>query len=363
MFIISRSCDRACLRAQDPLKVADNLRDRLKWLLIEAKLNRKLGSRGVRLHESRTMPTRHTSADRIRREPAAYEENRVVSPQERVGALTFLQTLAAEVSEGNVNLPCFPDVVIRIRQALEDPDTRVAQAVRIVGAEPRLAARLLQTANSAIFNPSGKPITELRTAITRLGNRLVQSSAMAFAVQQLRLTPALRSIGKPLKTLWEESVAVASICQVVARRTAVNPDEAFLTGLLHGIGRLYIMVRTAGGSQGMRIDRSLLELIDGWHPSIGKAVLENWGFSEAMAEAVANQHQYDYGGKTPPDHTDVLIVGVVLARAMRDPSGAREADIANIKSFGRLSLTPQECRSVLRHTTHQIGALRSSLGC
>jgi HD-like signal output (HDOD) protein len=280
-----------------------------------------------------------------------------------VGALTFLQNLATEVSEGNVNLPCFPDVVIRIRQALEDPNTRVGQAVRIVGAEPRLAARLLQTANSAIFNPSGKPVTELRTAITRLGNKVVQSSAMAFAVQQLRLTPALRSLAKPLKSLWEESVAVAAICQVLARRTAVNADEAFLTGLLHGIGRLYIMVRTVGGTQTTPIDASLLELIDGWHPSIGKAVLENWRFSEAMAAAVGNQYQYDYGGKSPPDHTDVLVVAVVLVQAMRDPAGVRDEDIATIRSFGRLALTPSECRSILRHTEHQIGALRSALGC
>jgi HD-like signal output (HDOD) protein len=286
-----------------------------------------------------------------------------VSPEERVSGFTFLQSLATEVSEGSVNLPCFPDVVIRIRQALEDPDTRIGQAVRIVGTEPRLAARLLQTANSVVFNPSGKQVTELRTAITRLGNRVVQSSAMAFAVQQLRLTPALRSIAKPLKSLWEESIAVAAICQVVSRRTTVNADEAFLAGLLHGIGRLYIMVRTASAPQAVAIDRSLLELIDGWHPSIGKAVLENWGFSEAMADAVGNQQQNDYGGKSAPDHSDVLIVGVVLAQSMRDPSGVRDAEVGMIKSFGRLALTPDECRSVLRHTEHQIGALRSALGC
>ncbi len=286
-----------------------------------------------------------------------------MSVEERAAALAFLQELAGELSKGNVNLPCFPDVVIRIRQALEDPNTRVGQAVRIVGAEPRLAARLLQTANSVLFNPTGKPVTELRTAITRLGNKVVQSSAMAFAVQQLRLTPALRSIGKPLKSLWEESVAVAAICQVIARRTAVNSDEAFLAGLLHGIGRLYIMVRTADGPSPSPSEGSLLELIDGWHPSIGKAVLENWGFSEAMAEAVGNQCEYDYGGKSAPDHTDVLVVGVVLARAMRDPAGLRDDDVASIRAFGRLSLTPAECQSVLRHTEHQIGALRSALGC
>ncbi len=309
------------------------------------------------------MPTRSLSADRPRPPPVVYGASRTVSPQEHTGGLAFLQSLAAEVSSGCVNLPCFPDVVIRIRQALEDPETRVAQAVRIVGAEPRLAARLLQTANSVVFNPSGRQVTELRTAITRLGNRVVQSSAMAFAVQQLRVSPALRSIAKPLKSLWEESMAVAAICQVVARRTSVNPDEAFLTGLLHGIGRLYIMVRTASARQAMRIDLSLLEMIDGWHPSIGQAVLENWGFSEAMAEAVGHQQQHDHGGKSPPDHTDVLVVAVVLAQAMRDPSGIRDADVAMIKSFGRLALTPDQCRSVLRHTEHQIGALRSVLGC
>jgi len=280
-----------------------------------------------------------------------------------MGALEFLQHLAAEVSQGNVNLPCFPDVVIRIRQALGDPETSVGKTVRIVGAEPRLAARLLQTANSVVFNPSGKPVTELRTAIARLGNRLVQSAAMAFAIQQLRIAPSLRAIGKPLKALWEESVAVASICQVVARRTEVNPDEAFLAGLLHGIGRLYIMVRAADGGNAVRMDDSLLEMIDGWHPAIGKAVLENWGFSEPMAEAVSNQYEYDRGGKSPPDYTDVLVVGVVLAQALRDPAGVRDEDVAKVRSFQRLTLTPEECRSVLKHTEHHIGSLRAALGC
>jgi hypothetical protein len=78
-------------------------------------------------------------------------------PEERAAALSFLQNLASEVSEGTIDLPCFPDVVIRISQALTDPKTTSDQAVTIVGAEPRLAARILQTANSAAFNTTGKP--------------------------------------------------------------------------------------------------------------------------------------------------------------------------------------------------------------
>jgi HD-like signal output (HDOD) protein len=310
----------------------------------------------------RTPPKAAAPAGRAQTGASSNTKPRVASAQDSASALAFLQELAQEVSTGNVNLPCFPDVVVRIRRALDDPATHLTQTVKIVGAEPRLTARLLQTANSAVFNPGGKPVTELRTAITRLGTRLVQSSAMAFAVQQMRMAPVLRSIGKPLKAVWEDSIAVASICQVIARRTTVNPDQAFLTGLLHGIGRLYIMVRAASKPDKMRSDRSLLEMIDSWHPAIGKAVLENWGFPEGMSEAVANQQDIDYGSKAAPDHADVLIVSVVLAAALQ-PGPARSIQIGQIKSFRRLGLTAEECRSVLRHTQHHIGALRSALGC
>jgi HD-like signal output (HDOD) protein len=212
-----------------------------------------------------------------------------------------------------------------------------------------------------VFNPSGKPVADLKTAITRLGTRLVQSSAMAFAVQQMRMAPVLKSIGRPLKSLWEESISVASICQVIARRTQVNPEEAFLTGLLHGIGRLYIIVRAASDPKKLGATRSLAELIDAWHPAIGKAVLENWGFGEAIAGAVGSQQDYYYGSKSV-DHTDILVVSLVLSAALR-PGAARTINVAPIKSFGRLGLKSEDCRNVLRYTAQHVGALRSALGC
>lgn len=284
------------------------------------------------------------------------------SPEQRAAALLFLTELAGELSGRSVNLPCFPNVVIRIRQALADPHARITETVKIVGAEPRLAARLLQAANSAAFNPSGKPLKDLRAAIARLGHRAVQSSAMAFAVQQLRLAPSLRSIANQLHALWQESIAVASICQVLARRTAVSPDEAFLTGLLHGIGRLYIMVRAVGKSQNFLSDPGFMDMVDGWHPAIGKAVLENWGFSQTMSEAVSLQGEYDLGRKSSPDLTDVLVVSVVLALLLQQPA-PRTVTMDGIPSFQRLRLTAQDCAEILKHTEYQLESLHSTLGC
>jgi HD-like signal output (HDOD) protein len=284
-----------------------------------------------------------------------------VNPDERASALAFLGSLAAEVSKGAVNLPCFPEVVMRVRKALAAPDVGLTEIIKIVGTEPRLAARLLQAANSAAFNPAGKHLTDLRAAITRLGHRPVQSAAMSFAVNQMRLAPALRAISKPLNVLWEQSISVAAICQVVARRTRVSPEEAFLTGLLHGIGCLYIMVRSVGQSDKLYQDPAFVEMIASWHAAIGKAVLENWGFDAHMSEAVGDQDDYAHRGKTEPDLTDILVVAVALSRVLREP-GPRTVDTDTIKSFGRLHLTPQNCAEILQHAEHQLDSLHAALG-
>jgi HD-like signal output (HDOD) protein len=289
-------------------------------------------------------------------------ETTATSEQERTLALAFLSGLATEVSKGTVNLPSFPDVVMRIRKALAEPNVRTSEIVKIVGTEPRLSARLLQVANSAAFNPTGKHLTDLRAAVTRLGHRPVQGAVMAFAVKQVRLAPALRSISPHLNILWEQSISVAAICQVLAKRTKVAPEEAFLTGLLHGIGRLYIMVRAAGKSEKVFQEPSFREMIAGWHAAIGKAVLENWGFDEHMCEAIADQADVEHVGKNEPDLTDVLVAGVILARVLRRP-GPRSVAMEGINAFTRLHMTSQDCSEVLRHAEHQLGSLHAALGC
>jgi HD-like signal output (HDOD) protein len=283
-------------------------------------------------------------------------------PEARGSALDFLSLLAQELSAGTVELPCFPEVVIRIRNALADPKITPEQRVTIVGAEPRLAARLLQTANSAAFNPSGRPLTELRTAITRLGLQLVQSAAMAFAVQQMKDAESLRSIAKPLSDLWKDCIAVASISQVVARRTKVSPDEAFLTGLLHGIGRLYIMVRAVGADGSPRNDQAFLDLINGWHASIGKAVLENWGFADEMLAAVCDQADYERRSKHEADLSDVLIASVFLGQVLKEPS-PRTINLDGVYAFRTIGLTEAECATILTHAEYQVGSLHDALGC
>src|SRR5271168_678789 len=204
------------------------------------------------------------------------------TPDERAAALEFLQNLAVEVSQGTVDLPCFPGVVVRISQALADPNTSSDRLVTIVGAEPRLAARVLQTANSAAFRNSGKPLIDLRSAVTRLGQQMVQGTAMSYAMQNMKNEASLRSIAQPLGELWKRSIAVASISKLVAVRSEVSADEAFLTGLLHGIGSLYIMAREASLANGVGADRICETCRRSHDVEACYPVQQSWGFAEPM---------------------------------------------------------------------------------
>ena len=103
--------------------------------------------------------------------------------EQNTSALAFLQQLAKEVSEGNVDLPGFPDVVVRISLALADPNTNADRIVTIVGAEPRLAARILQTANSAAFK-----VWPVREALRRTKISKAERFLTSMTVRMSRLT-------------------------------------------------------------------------------------------------------------------------------------------------------------------------------
>jgi HD-like signal output (HDOD) protein len=282
------------------------------------------------------------------------------SLQERAAALAFLQKLAAEVSEGSIDLPCFPDVVVRISTALADANTTADQVVTIVGAEPRLAARILQSANSAAFNTSGKPLTELRSAITRLGHQMVHGTAMSYAVQQMKNEASMRSIVQPLTELWNRSIAVASISKIVAKRTKLSVDEAFLAGLLHGIGTLYIMARAATQPAGLGAEHAWLDLLVGWQASIGKAVLESWGFAEEMCDAVGEQEDHERRWKHEAGLADVLIVSLLLTDAMNTPE-PRVIVTEGINSFLTVGVSAEDCAAILSEAQQQIGLVHDAL--
>jgi HD-like signal output (HDOD) protein len=276
-------------------------------------------------------------------------------------AFEFVRSLAAELSSGKIDLPSFPEIATRVRQVLQDPKSSIDQVVRLVGSEPALAARLMRVSNASAFNRSGKQVTDLRTAINRIGYSMVRSAAMAFAMSQLRRGAKLERLQSRLDQLWQNSTQVAALAYVLARTSSkVNPDEALLAGMMHGIGKLYIMTRAAQHPELFVDNETLDEICGSWHASIGKAILENWEFSDLMANAVGDQDDFSREDEVEPDLRDVIAIAVLMTSYEADIPGLQIA-LNGLPATVRLGLDEARIHTVIEDCAAEVSALSEAL--
>jgi HD-like signal output (HDOD) protein len=280
-------------------------------------------------------------------------------PADRGKAEEFLDNMAATLARGIVELPAFPQVVIKVQEVLKNPNYTARMFAQPISADPLLASRLLNMANSAAFNATGRVIIDLGIALTRLGAQKVYSVVLAHAMQDIRRTESLRKIAVPLDELWSESVTVAHFCDAVAKRTSLHIQDAFVVGLLHLMGRFYILARCAEQDPSKERIALSSDLVDKWHPTIGGAVLRNWQMSEAVCEAVAAQGDSSATHAGPPMLADVLVAGVRLARRLRNPHETASLSLGGV--LARLNLSIEACGSLVAEAETEVRALNRAL--
>ena len=277
-------------------------------------------------------------------------------------SFAFVQALAGELSSGKVELAGFPDVAMRVQRVLADENVSADRVVKVLSTEPVLAAQLLHISNSVALNPSGRHIADLRNAIARVGLNTVRSATIAYAVRQIRAAEELKPIARQLDALWHRNVLVASLSYVLARRRSqVNADTALLTGLLHGVGRLYIMTR-AVRHPGLFANPASYQLIErDWHLSIAAALLENWEIAPEIVNAVRDSEDYAREPRGAASLTDVLVAANMIAIHCGQPEFLA-ARLQTVRAIAKLELTREICEALTKESAEEIAALREALG-
>jgi hypothetical protein len=193
--------------------------------------------------------------------------------------------IAAEASRGELNFPTNVNTSLQIQSALDDPDCHLDRAVKLVSAEPLLAARMVAMANSAAYNPGGREITNVNAAVSRLGFRPLRSLVAAQIMRQFASMLADPALRIKAAQLWEHSAQTAAIAHVLAKRiTGEDPETAFFTGIVHDVGGFYLLSRASefpglldGGGEDWR---------EYGERSIGRAVMKKLAVPEVVMKAM-----------------------------------------------------------------------------
>lgn len=238
------------------------------------------------------------------------------------------------------DLKPLPGTVTEALRLLDDPNASIKAVATVISVDQALTSRVLKLANSAYYG-SIHSATTLREAIARLGFRRTRNLLYTASYSSL-LGQRVASYNLGHGELWRHSVGVAVIAEQLADQLAYpNPDEAYIGGLLHDIGKLVLdqqlkiewdrLLQIAQLHDLMLIEAEVF-LLGLNHAQVGGELMRRWSLPPCLVDAVAYHHDPTFAKDAPElasmvhvANTICLRLGVGLAHATFVPRPSAEA--------------------------------------
>ena len=196
------------------------------------------------------------------------------------------------------NLPSLPQLLLTLIDACNQDMGSAKEISDIVGKDPSLSLKILRLVNSAYYGLPQK-IENMNQAVTLVGTDAVRNIAICASVYEaFRQTKDNEIIN--LKLFWWHSLKCAVLSRIIAENIHYKPpDEAFLSGLLHDIGRLVLWINFPEKYENLlKIHKDRHELllagearIGATHSEVGAWLLRRWNLQSFMADSVLYHHE------------------------------------------------------------------------
>ncbi len=230
------------------------------------------------------------------------------------------------VLAGVESLPTLAPIATRLLSMGAAQDVDIEEVTRIIESDPAMASRILGLCRRA-DKGLGDKIVSVRRAIVMLGIEAVRAAALSVAIYDLiEDGREVGEVGLDRRGFWRFSIGVACAAQIIAKAhydQRVDPDEAFVAGLLHALGKpvldlvlpksyaKVIALAERHASDSAPLERQLIGLD---HHTAGKRVGEHWNLPEDLQEVM-----WLYGqppASVPMTDARDLILVVTLARSV-----------------------------------------------
>ena len=249
----------------------------------------------------------------------------------------FLDELIDAIANDRLTLPTLPEVALKIREAVNDPEVTSATLAGVIGQDAALAARIIKVANSPLMRGSVK-VDNLQLAITRMGMSFVRNLATGLAMEQM-FQATHDAVDKRLRESWQHSIEVASISHVLASHfTKLKSDQATLAGLVHQIGILPILTLAEENPKILEHEAILDKIIQRLHGKVGRAILKAWEFPPELLDVPLGCTNFTRNESPKADYVDVVTVAKLQAYGEGDNPYA-DLDTAKVPAFQKLGLS------------------------
>lgn len=204
-------------------------------------------------------------------------------------------------------LPTIPDVSVKIRRAINEPNANSAKIARVVQIDPSITARLIKISNSPLYRGRRK-IESCPEALTRLGLKAAQDIITAFALKAVfnAKSPIIR---RKMQELWSHSSYVAAISAVFAHKTpGFDPDRAMLAGLIHDIGIVPILAYADRQPEILENPGDLAETVKELRSEIGVQIIRKWDFPTDFEDVIVHAENWYRDSGEKATYSDIVMI-------------------------------------------------------
>jgi putative nucleotidyltransferase with HDIG domain len=202
----------------------------------------------------------------------------------------LVDALAERAEQGALDLPVLADAAQRVMQLALEERTDAETLAKIIEQDLALSGHLLRVTNSPLYR-GRSPIVSLQHAVSRLGMRQVRGIALAI-VCETRIFK-VRGFENELRDLFRHSLAAAHFAQEIARVKEFDPEEAFLAGLLHDIGRPVLLQTVVDLQQELGLSApkaTALAVVGTAHARVGARLVARWALPSRLSDAIHHHH-------------------------------------------------------------------------
>ncbi len=216
----------------------------------------------------------------------------------------------------NDKIPSPPSVAVRLLDLVSQPDVNVNEITKVLGADPKLSARLIAYCNSPIVG-SKRTISSLQQAVMVLGMRTLRLLSLSFSVMDTQSESDF-----DYDDFWRNSLATAIAAKLLGKRFGGSGDEDFLIGLVFNVGQIGIgttypekFVEMLGDNKsisGLTVEMEA-EAFGTNRYEIGSKLLEKWHFPQKMVDSLASFDPDNLNVETTTLYLSQLLGGLLLS--------------------------------------------------
>jgi len=199
------------------------------------------------------------------------------------------------------SLPTLPEVATQLLSLTASSRSDARQVIDLIRADQALTARILSVAARADTGMR-KEARTISKAVLMLGFETVRSIVMSIKVFEMFGASDTAVVGLDRREFWKHCVAVACACELLAARLRfeVEPEEMFVCGLLHDIGKLALeqclpksytrIVETCNAQYG-NIAEYERQIIGVDHTVAGRRLARQWNLPALVENVIWLHHQ------------------------------------------------------------------------